>query len=1031
MKKLNKLGTVALSATVMATSVFAGPMAINTVSANTDTTGKIMTIEKLLSTYSCDENGKVTIPKASGSATTEIYPLYSNEAVADTIEVGNSIQFTPQFSAYRVVYAINGIEKEFVINIELTKPVLSLQSNSEVYLPSTSEKDYGIIIPYPEVADEDGDALKNLNGEEYTKAELASKTSIKVYAPNGTLLSATEPNADKPIGTITESNQTYVDTIKYLTFTPKAFGTYTIKYTFQADTTTQAELTKEVNVVNAFENDRDLSFTLSKSLGTPVIGEEFTLPTPIVNDNTNDLEDIEAYTEITVKCIKEDGTSVPVTVDGFKFTPLVEGDYIVTYKVSDLYGNIAPIASYQISNVKDTKAPFNIKLVDSYEFTDTNLEDLEDYSYALQSRMKTSVDGDEETYLIIPAVYAKDNDPNNTLENLQVTRTIKASYSSSASAITVSEPFNEVAKIKIDSASTYTVTYTIYDKVEGNKAEVSYQVVVQDNYADEIAPEITFDTAVPTSAKAGETITFKKPTAVDYRDANKNTGDTRLELKTYWYADNNVNDKQLISANENDATKLSLTIDNETTASTITILTICTDDAGNVSEVEKVVTIVNDTTAPEFAQVGDFEASYTQGSVITIPSVTISDNYVNSVSANIEVTNELGERVLVNGITYTADANNVVVSGASFYAVQSGEYQIKYVLRDGSDNVSIFTHSINVTRTSAPIIKVDTDLITAELGDEVDLNIFTAYDDGRQVDPSEIVISGVSVDNNNKFVAQSIGNYTVTFTYNYEEASVQKSVTKTINVNVQDTTKPTISFDTETFNDTAYKPNVEITLPTPVVTDNSNQLAGYEVKVTIDSDEITVTENKFTPVKEGTYTITYTATDVHGNSDDKVFTIVVGDKTGPVIDLGDESVNAPATMKKGSTLTLDTSKITIYDEYENENITVSKTNTNVTITLRGPDGNAVDNTSPNGYSWKLDKVGTYTLTYVAKDSNGNRTTITKNIEVADEVIEESNVGDTGMVLAIIAALAVLAGVIIFFFKPEKKTKGNKNKKVTK
>ena len=51
--------------------------------------------------------------------------------------------------------------------------------------------------------------------------------------------------------------------------------------------------------------------------------------------------------------------------------------------------------------------------------------------------------------------------------------------------------------------------------------------------------------------------------------------------------------------------------------------------------------------------------------------------------------------------------------------------------------------------------------------------------------------------------------------------------------------------------------------------------------------------------------------------------------------------------------------------------------------------------------------------------------------MADEVIEESNVGDTGMVLAIIAALAVLAGVIIFFFKPEKKTKGNKNKKVTK
>ncbi|MGN1227626.1 MAG: hypothetical protein ACI4TX_03190, partial [Christensenellales bacterium] len=344
MKKLNKLGTIALSATVIASSAFASPMAVNTVSALTDITGNVMTIEKLLSTYGCDENGKVTIPVAKSSdggvVDTKIYPLYSNEPI-ETTTTGDSLQFVPQYSAYKVVYSLNNIEKSFIINVELTKPVLKFVENDKVFLPSTSEKDFTIMLPYPEVKDENGNALVNLNGDEYTKAELASKTKIEVYAPNGSLLTSTEVDPDKPMGTVEESNKTYADSVMYLNFTPRAFGTYTVKYTFQSDTTTQAELTKEIKVVSAFESKRDITFVLSKSLGNPVIGEEFTLPTPTVTDKTNDIEDIEVYTDITVKCVKKDGTSENVEVKGFKFTPLIEGDYIITYKVTDIYGNTA------------------------------------------------------------------------------------------------------------------------------------------------------------------------------------------------------------------------------------------------------------------------------------------------------------------------------------------------------------------------------------------------------------------------------------------------------------------------------------------------------------------------------------------------------------------------------------------------------------------------------------------------------------------------------------------------------------------
>lgn len=1025
MKKLNKIGAIALSTAVMATSIFGTPATINKVSANTDTSGKVMTVEKFVTNYTLDENGKITIPKAkatSGEVSTAIYPLYSTEAV-DATTVGDALQFVPEYSAYRVEYKIGDVVKSFVINVELVKPSVKFKTNSEIMLPSTTKKNTTLLIPYVDVKDSDGEALVNLDGDEYTDAELASKTSIKVYAPNGTLLTNTEVDPEKPVGTIEESTTTYVDAIKYMQFTPKAFGTYTVKYTFQADTTTQEELTKEVKVENNFETTRDISFTIP-TIGTPVIGEEFTLPTPTVKDNTNDISGIEAYSEITVKCKKADGTKVDVAVNGYKFTPTIEGDYIITYKVKDAFGNESAAASYQITNVKDKKAPYDFKLVNSYNFTDNNLEDLEDYAYKLQSRMAVSTADDESTYLVIPAVYAKDNVT--ALQDLVVTRTVK-SYSVSANAYTVEEAFNKTALYKVENAGTYTVTYTVEDKANGNKIEKSYQVIVQENYEDVKAPEITFDSAITKNAKAGDTIKFNKPSAVDYRDDNKNTGDTRLNLKTYYYIDADVDNKVLINEDEKDSTKLSFVIPSNFAGSKITILTICIDDLGNQAEKTHEISVVNDTQTPAFVEVGDFEASYMQGGEITIPNIKVTDNYLNSVSVNVEVTDKNGSRVLVNGLTYQVDGDNIVVSGAKFFAVQSGEYTIKVVARDGNDNLAIFTHTINAIKTSTPIIKVDTDDITVELGDEVDLNIFSAWDDGEAVAPEDIVISGVPVENN-VFKATTIGNWVATFTYNYEVAGNPQSVSKDVNITVQDTTAPVITFNGDTFVDTAYKPNVSITIPTPIVTDNSDENCDLDIVIMHDGEEIVFSNNSFTPTKDGTYTVTYTATDVYGNANERSFTITVGDKTGPVIDLGDESINAPSSMKKGSTLTLDATKITVYDEYETKSYEVKSDN--VTITLKDSNGNTVANTStsPTGFSFKLDSVGSYTLTYKAKDGSGNTTTITKTIEVSDDAIDESNVGDTGMVLAIIVALAILAGVIFFFFKPEKQPKVTDKKK---
>lgn len=1042
MKKLNKLGTVALSMAVMATSTFASPIVQGQVSANVDTDGKIMSIEKMLSTYEMDDQGNVTIPVAkanSGVVDTKVYPLYSSEPVDATLD-GDNLTFEAKYSAYKVVYSINGVEKSFVINVELTKAKLSFAENTNVFLPSTSAKDKTLLIPYPVITDDNDKPLLDRDGVEYDEKELVSadNLTITVYSPNGTVLTDTEVDVEKPIGTVEESSTTYIDTIKYLQFTPKTFGTYTVKYAFKMDGTTDAELTKQVKISNNVTTQRDISFKIT-ALPSAEIGEEYKLPKPTVTDVTNDIEGIESYTNITVKCIQKDGTVKDVDVNGFKFTPLFVGDYIVTYEVFDVYGNVAPKATYQISNVKDTKAPHDIKLVNDYEFDAQGLEDLEDYSYKLQSRMSTGED------LIIPAVYAVDNDPANALENFVVTRSVKL-LSTSAEAIKIEDvPFNKVATLTMDRAGTYTVSYSIYDKEGGNVATANYTVIVMDNYEDIVKPEITFETAVAKKAKVGDTISFKKPTAVDYRDGNGNAGDARLFLKTY-YIEGEAGDVDFadqsnwveIQQDEKDINKLSFVVP-ETNSPKITVFAVCFDDYQNIEIVPYEVGIINDTTAPSIDSVNDYEATYVQGEEITIPTITVTDNYINGVTAKVEVFFE-GNIVNTYGMNYYIDEYDVMsISNAKFYPIQSGEYNIFVTIKDVNNNVTIYTDTITVERavTNVPVIKTTTDLITADLGDDVDLNIFAVYDDGKLVSADKVVVkvNGAVVDDNiykattitavdDPIIAQ--------FIYEYEVNGNPETVVKEVKIQVTATTAPTITFNTDPYTAVVYKDNVAINLALPVVQSKYDVACRLDIEISLNGKVQQTFENvtgaqSYTPDKKGSYQIKYIASDGLGNSAEKSFTIAVGDQTGPVIDLGDESVNAPATKKKGSTLTLDTSKIDIYDVYTNEQINI-KDSSKVTVTLQDSNKTVINNTSTDGFSWELNNVGTYTLTYVAKDSNGNKSTVTKSIEVSDDVVDKTTESDVGMVLAIIGALIVLAGVIIFFFKPEKSSKDKKDKK---
>ena len=103
----------------------------------------------------------------------------------------------------------------------------------------------------------------------------------------------------------------------------------------------------------------------------------------------------------------------------------------------------------------------------------------------------------------------------------------------------------------------------------------------------------------------------------------------------------------------------------------------------------------------------------------------------------------------------------------------------------------------------------------------------------------------------------------------------------------------------------------------------------------------------------GTYTITYTATDLDGNTATATRTVNVVDTTAPVVTVTGDN---PATTELGET-------------YTDAGATASDASGSVTVVTSG----SVD----------TDTVGAYTLTYTSTDASGNAGTATRTVNVVD------------------------------------------------
>lgn len=414
---------------------------------------------------------------------------------------------------------------------------------------------------------------------------------------------------------------------------------------------------------------------------------------------------------------------------------------------------------------------------------------------------------------------------------------------------------------------------------------------------------------------------------------------------------------------------------------TYTVTVSATDDAGNKTSKTFNVNVV-DTVEPTLALTGASAITLEAGATYTEAGAIYTDNYDGSGQATVG-----GDLVTTNVV---------------------GTYTVVYTYTDTSGNdAATVSRTVTVVDTTIPLVTMLGDTsITVQAGvDYVDAGAtFNDIVDGT----GNITATG-TVDVN------TIGTYTLTYTYTDTSGNVGATLTRT--VTVVDTTAPTITLNS------GNNLNVEFgtTFTDPGYTAEDNYDETVNVTVTGSVDDQTL----------GTYTLTYTSTDTFGNETIVTRTVNVIDTTPALLTL---SGDAAITLEYGATYTeagatfsdlkdgtgtatvsgtVDTNTLGEYtitytytDEAGNTS-TVTRTvtvvdttaptitllnglqmNIQLTETFTDPGYTASDNVDSNlvvNVSGTVDTntLGEYTITYTTTDSSGNSTTVTRTVTVSD------------------------------------------------
>lgn len=952
--------------------------------------------------------------------------------------VGNEFD-VEYFGTYTVEYKYGNTVEALKFNAQEGTYAFEFKENSSNIVPSNmpGNQNKKVVLESPAVLDEDGEEV-SISGAE---------VQISVRDSDGLTVALTD-----------EGNN-------LKSFTPNKEGVWRVRYNFvssQGKVLLSTE--KTINVDNNLQTQYDLAVSYTTPPQSADTKTEVTLPAvTVTNKLTNN--QVTAY-KLDIRADKitvvngNDQEYVDVTsqtIDGRVFTPQEDGDYRITYTVTDFFGNTWTRSVAFIRDVKDRKAP-EVKVVEAY-----NPENLEDFvGTSAEHRIPTKA---RSSHFVLPAIWAEDNVSQN-LEDLTLTRRIRRSgtvvfeTTENANKELVFNPQSALGANQVEAnlmegfnwiTGSYTVLYIAKDKAGNESETVYYTVEIDNDFQEGVAPEVNWADNIKSQIRLGETLKFNAPvathathsrlkTVVEYAYADTPTADVDVTGWEVLELEGSVYELSIPETVDSSVKTLRLraktySYDAESSFKYKTVKIFETQDNTPVTLVEVDATSVNATN------------TYSEGNDITLGKFVFEDDLIDFVSTEIFATHEDGHRVsVVNAKRTTNKANGTLtIENAKFFASYAGDYTVTIRATDINDNSATYSYVINITPYTTQIEphfaspKTIHDGIV-ELGTTIEIPEARIISNLTNVEYDVNVIEGPANYriNTYEFEAMEEGIYTI----QYSADIAGDIITATFTVEVKDTKAPEIAGWSEVKNliedhstPTIPANGVEFRIPVVAVSDISSvDMKNSKVEVrrgnviisTISLEELTPTldraELKLT--QNASYTVTYTIKDLAKVANTKTFaaTITVGDNILPKVELANKNEKLTSeTAKINSTLDLNLNKIKFYDP-GNGNLTVE--DLEVVLKVNGEtveNKYAVEGQEPTMFGYNLNKAGTYTLTIRAKDAVNNWSeyyTETFTVSAAaNDGVETTEV--IGVVLIVISAL-ILAGSIIYFIISKRK-----------
>lgn len=497
------------------------------------------------------------------------------------------------------------------------------------------------------------------------------------------------------------------------------------------------------------------------------------------------------------------------------------------------------------------------------------------------------------------------------------------------------------------------VTWTVTD-VQGNSATCTQLVTVEDNEAPTIVcpSDVTVSTNPGICAAAG--IALGTPTTDDNCTVASLTnnapgifllGTTTVTWTVTDAAGNTAQCTQTVTVQDTEnpliACPIDVTVNNTPGicgATGVSLGVAITNDNCTVDVVS------ND--APATFPLGDTDVTWTVtdlsgNSAQCTQVVTVVDNEVPTITCPSDVTvNADAASCSATGVALgtPATADNCSVSGTTNDAPVAfllGNTTVTWTVTDGSGNTATCTQVVTVEDNEAPVVTCPSDFTVSANGGSCDA---TPVALGSPITTDNCTVASVS---NNAPVVFPLGNTTVTWTV-IDAAGNSSTCTQV--VTVVDTEAPAIA------------------CPGDVIVSadaGSCDATGVALGSSVTSDNCTVdVVNNDAPAAFplGTTTVTWTVTDLAGNSSTCTQVVTVEDNEAPAITCPvDVTVSADAGV-------CDATGVALGTEITSDNCSVASVSNDALVTF---------------------PLGTTTVTWTVIDGSGNTTTCTQLVNVVD------------------------------------------------